>query len=168
MQPKKKPNSESEANRFLREAELLEESGDMKGAFRCFLQAAKLGNNSCMVNVGNFYAAGTGTRKNLKEAACWYKAAYRRGNPSGANNLAVDLRNQGKIREAIAWFNRAMALDSDKNCARIELAKTLILQKRGKQKAVAVLKKVLSSRTRYEEDREEARALLKKIQSAGG
>jgi len=159
---------QDEANRLFSEAEHREEAGDRRGAFVCLLKAAKLGDPSCMVNLGNCYAAGSGTRKNLKEAARWYRAAYRRGHGSGANNLAVDLRNQGDIRGAIAWFERAIAVDWDPNPARLELAKTFLQTRNGGTKAAEVLNKVIASRKGYEEDREEAKALLQAIRDARG
>lgn len=82
------------------EADRYEERGDSKRAFQCFLTAARLGHTGCQVNLGNYYADGKGTKKNLEEAACWYKKAYKNGDCTGALNLGIDRRNEGRIRSA--------------------------------------------------------------------
>jgi len=61
------------------ETERREESGDFSNAFKSLLAGARLGHTSCQVNLGNFYASGKGTRKNLQKPAYWYKRAYRDG-----------------------------------------------------------------------------------------
>jgi hypothetical protein len=113
-----------------------------------------------MVNVGNFYAAGTGTRRDLKEAALWYKRAYRQGLRDGASNLAVDLRNAGNLRGAVAWFRRAVALNDGDAC--IELAKMVQERRHGRSKAEGLLRRALSLSPSDLSDagREEAERLL--------
>jgi TPR repeat protein len=71
-------------------------NSDFRNAFKCFLTAAQLGDTWGQVNLGNFYARGTGVRRSLRRAAYWYKKAYNNGNSCGALNLAIDRRNQGR------------------------------------------------------------------------
>lgn len=86
---------------LVRDAELKEERGDLSGAFRSLSAAAKLGDVGSLINLGNFYSAGKGVRKDLGAAARCYKKAYRKGRSEGALNLAVDLESQGNLRTAI-------------------------------------------------------------------
>lgn len=83
--------------------------------------AAGLGHGSSQRQLGNMYASGRGTRKNLELAAKWYREAFRGGNVSGAFNLAIDKRDSGDRKAAIVWFRRAAARNH--GGAMIELAK---------------------------------------------
>jgi TPR repeat protein len=44
------------------------DNGNLKSAFRLFLAAAKAGDSSCQINLGNFYDEGTGIRRNRSAA----------------------------------------------------------------------------------------------------
>jgi TPR repeat protein len=101
---------------YFDEAYRHEESGDYKRAYAALLTGAKLGDSSCQINLGNAYADGSGVRKNLEEAARWYKKAYRNGERCGALNLAIDRCKQGNIRSAIIWFKKAIALSEGSAC----------------------------------------------------
>ena len=126
---------------LFRQAELKEEAGDFEAAFNLLRKAAQLGHSGAQVNLGNFYASGVGIEKNLDKAAEWYIKAYRQGDSSGANNLAIDLKNQGRTKEAILWFKRAVALrDGD---AAVELAKLLKKQPGGTPAAIKHLRSVI-------------------------
>jgi TPR repeat protein len=60
-------------------------------------------------------------------ALYWYRRAYRRGYRSAANNVGIVYRNEGKPRQALSWFKRAVALkDADAN---VEIAKIHIESK---------------------------------------
>jgi TPR repeat protein len=65
------------------------DEGNFKSAFRLFLAAAKAGDSSCQINVGNYYDAGKGVRRNRSAAMYWYKRAYRRREASAAHNIGV-------------------------------------------------------------------------------
>jgi len=96
--------------RLLSDAERFEESGNYKMAAEMLLRGAKLGSDSCQLNLGNYYADGTGVRRDLGKAAHWYKNAYKNGNSWGAFNLAIDKRNNGDLRSAERWFKKAIAM----------------------------------------------------------
>lgn len=92
----RKTDKTSDTESLFDRADVYEERGDFASAFRCLFRAAELGDSWGQVNVGNFYAAGKGVRKNLDKAAYWYKKAYRGRNSAGALNLAID-RKKGAI-----------------------------------------------------------------------
>ncbi len=162
---RQKPTDYEKAEELFRDAELKEERGDFKGAFKSLLTAARLGDVSSQINLGNFYARGKGVRKDLKEAARWYKKAYRSGRSAGAVNLSVDLQRQGNMRGAIAWLKRAVAMNDGDAC--VQLAK-LYMAKRGGAKTAAALLKTALSLNRSEtsdEAREQAQRMLKSMRT---
>jgi TPR repeat protein len=147
------------------EAERREDNGDLRGAFRCLLQAASNGHAGSQLNLGNYYSSGNGIERDLEEAAKWYRRAYRNGSSAGAANLAIDLRTAGKIRGAIKWIKRAAEMnDGD---AWVELARLLKDRPRGRAAAVEYLKKAVAmSRDDITDDgREEAQELLRELAS---
>jgi len=97
---------------FIRAAKQ-EEKGKFRSAFQLYLAAAKSGDTSCQVNVGNFYDDGTGVRRNRKVALYWYKRAYRRGVASAASNIGVVWRNEKNPKRAVQWFKKAVLLGDD-------------------------------------------------------
>ncbi|MGO8718949.1 MAG: tetratricopeptide repeat protein [Acidobacteriaceae bacterium] len=114
-------NDSRSAEELFRDAELREERGDFRGAFRSLLIAAKKGDILSQLSLGNYYAFGRGVRKDLRESARWHKRVYRNGGLDGALNLSVNLEKQGNTRGAIAWLKRAVAMnDGD---AHVRLAK---------------------------------------------
>ena len=44
------------------------EAGNLKAAFRLYLAAAKAGDSSCQINLGNLYDEGSGVRRNRSAA----------------------------------------------------------------------------------------------------
>jgi TPR repeat protein len=161
-----KPGITPETEKLFSMAERYEERGEFKKAFECLLAAARSGHTGCQVSLGNFYAWGKGVRKNLDKAAHWYKKAYENGDSSGAFNLAIGMKNEGRVRSAIVWFKKAIAMnDGD---ARISLAKIFIDQKGGQKTATALLKPALRmSRENISDDAKiQAESLLKKMAKA--
>jgi uncharacterized protein len=151
------------AEHLFLEAERCEEKGDFRTAFKRLLDAAQLGHAMSQVSLGNFYASGRGVRRSLEKAAYWYKKAYRNGYCDGALNLAIDRRNQGNIRSAVAWLKKAIAM----NCgeAYIELAKIYAARKGGQKAATDLLRRALRmSRGDISDDtKEKAEFLLKQV-----
>jgi tetratricopeptide (TPR) repeat protein len=136
-----------------------EENGDLRSAFRLYLAAAKAGEISCQVNVGNFYDAGTGVRRNRSAAIYWYKRAYRRGDSCAASNIGVMWRNDKKPKRALEWFRKAVRLGDDE--ANLEIAKYYLRNEQDSNKAIQHLKKVCQSNCVTEAGKEEATRLLK-------
>lgn len=162
MTPTKRDKTPDPERLFL-EAERYEEKGDFRNAFMRLSAAAELGHVGSQINLGNFYASGTGARRNLEKAAYWYKKAYRNGDRIGALNLAIDKRNNGNIRSAVTWFKKAIAMNDGAAC--IYLARIYNGQKGGQKAAAALLRRAV----RMSRDdisgaaKEEAESLLKTI-----
>jgi TPR repeat protein len=162
----------SEGERLFNEAYRHEEDGDLMRAFQCLLAGARLGDSGCQINLGNFYASGTGTRKDMAAAALWYRKAYRSGERTGALDLGIDRRNAGRTRSAVIWFKKTISMNDGDAC--IQLAKIYMQQKDGRSAAISLLERVLPmNRADISEDgKEEAKMLLGKISkqdvTAGG
>jgi TPR repeat protein len=156
-----KRDKTSASEGLFHEAERYEEKGDLRNAFKCLLAAAQLGHVSSQINLGNFYASGTGVRRNLEKAAHWYKKAYKRGDNCGALNLAIDRRNQGNIKSAVIWFKKAIAMNCGEAC--IELAKIYKTRRGGQKAAATLLRQALRmSRDNISDSaKEQAESLLK-------
>lgn len=161
-----KRNKTTDTQSLFNAADKFEEKGDFRSAFKCYLTAAQLGDSWGQVNLGNFYAAGTGVRRDLEKAAYWYKKAYRSGNNDGALNLAIDRKKQGNLRSAVLWFKKAIAMNSGEAC--IELAKIYSARKGGQKVAADLLRRALRmSRDNISElAKEKAESLLEEIKEA--
>jgi TPR repeat protein len=91
----------------------LYEEGEYRQAFLAFHRAAKLGDPQAQVNLANMYDAGEGVNQDRERAIHWYKLAIKKGVPEGAYNLAVSYRQQGKIKWARYWFQRAAEMGDE-------------------------------------------------------
>jgi len=140
MSPSKRDKT-PDAETLLNEADKYEEMGDLKKAFKCLLAAAQLGDPWGQVNLGNFYASGTGVRRSLEKAAHWYKKAHKNGNSTAALNLAIDRRNEGHIKSAVIWFKKAIAMNCGEAC--VALAKLYNARRGGQKAAGALLRRAL-------------------------
>jgi TPR repeat protein len=115
----------------------------MRPAFRLFRAAARAGDSGCQVNLGNCYSDGMGVKPNLRWALLWYRRAYRQGDCTAANNIAIVLRDEKKLYPALAWFARAIKRkDADANLHIAEI----YLQLGDQPKALRYLKQVCSAR----------------------
>lgn len=141
-----------------------EEAGNSKAAFRLYLAAAKAGDTSCQINVGNLYDAGSGVRRNRSAAMYWYKRAYRRGDACAAHNIGVMWRNDGNYRRALNWFKRAVRLGDDE--ANLEIAKHYLQVEVNSLKAIPHLEKVCAANRVTEAGLEEARTLLRRARKS--
>lgn len=156
------------ANRRYNEESLLidsmrfEEAGNYRKAASILLRGAKLGSDGCQLNLGNYFANGTGVRKNFERAAHWYKNAYKNGNSWGAFNLAIDMRNHGELRAAERWFKKAISMGH--GGAHLQLAKLYIFQHRNEAAAYELLQQVtkMSRDDASDDEKVEAKALLRK------
>jgi TPR repeat protein len=133
--------------------------GRMKSAFRLMLAAAKLGDIGAQVNVGNYYDAGSGIRRNCSAALYWYKRAYRRGDSCAANNIGVLWRNEKKFQRALYWFFRSVRLGDEE--ANIEIGKHYLYNENNPRKAILYFKRVKPTGWVSEAGAEEAAELLK-------
>jgi tetratricopeptide (TPR) repeat protein len=139
-----------------------EDDGDLKSAFRLMLAAAKLGDIGAQLNVGNYYADGTGVRRNRAAAMYWYKRAYRLGYSCAAHNIGIMWRNENQLRRALAWFKRAVDLgDPESN---LDIGKHYLEKESDPRKAIIYFKRVVKAELVTEAAVEEAGALLRKAQ----
>jgi len=148
------------AHKLSVQAEKLDDTGHYREAFKLLLEAAKLGDTGAQINLGNFYAGGKGTKKNLAEAERWYRKAYKAGSSAGANNLACDRRDSGNIRSAILWFKKAVAMGDGGAC--IELAKIYRARPNHNRQVATLLRRVLRMDVygASEYDKEQAASML--------
>jgi TPR repeat protein len=136
-----------------------DEGGNLRTAFRLMLGAAKLGDIGAQVNVGNYYDAGKGVRRNRIAALYWYKRAYRRGYPTAAHNLGILWQREKEFKRALAWFHRSVELgDQESN---LEIGKHYLHYENDPRKAISYLRKVKPSRWITEASQEEAAKLLR-------
>jgi TPR repeat protein len=155
---------QAELDDLFRRADAQLEKGEFRSAFRLFLTAAKAGDPACQVNLGNLYLVGTGVRPNVDMAVDWYRRAYRKGYSPAANNIAVALRRQGKLKEALAWFERAITKD---DCdANLEAAK-IYIEENEPAKAIPYLKRMRGCKPESltEGSREEGEHLLGQLEN---
>ena len=143
---------------FIRAAKQ-EEQGKIKPAFRLMLAAAKLGDIGAQVNVGNYYDAGSGVRRNRSASLYWYKRAYRRGDSCAASNIGVLWRNEKKFHRALYWFFRSVKLGNEE--ANIEIGKHYLYNEDNPRKAILYFKRVKPTGWVSELGVEEAAKLLK-------
>jgi TPR repeat protein len=143
---------------FIRSGKM-EESGKLRSAFRLLLAGAKAGETGCQLNVGNYYDAGTGVRRNRKAALYWYKRAYRHGMASAAHNIGIVWRNEKSPKRALEWFQKAVRLGDDE--ANLEIAKHYLRNEHNPVKAIPYLRIVVRSKWVTEAGVEEATKLIK-------
>jgi len=138
-------------------------AGDLTSAFRLFLSAAKRGDSSSQINLGNFYSAGIGVKRNRERALYWYRRAYRQGERAAASNIGSLLKGEKQLNQALAWFERAVNLnDGDAN---LEIA-NIYLRRNDKVKAKRYLREVgkASAHDVTDTSKEQAQKLLKRLE----
>ena len=158
-----KRHSQPDLDSLFERASRLWDEGKLQSAFRLFLAAAKAGDSSSQVNLGNFYSDGIGVRPNRVLALHWYRQAYRHGQRCAANNIGIVFRDEQKPKQALAWFERAVKLgDGDAN---LEIAKIYLHSQNDRAKAIRYLEKTLKAKSDdvTEGSREEAQRLLKQL-----
>jgi TPR repeat protein len=141
-----------------------EEKGEFRSAFRCLLSAAKLGDTSSQINLGNYYDAGTVVKRNREAALYWYKRAISKGHFTGANNIGILYRTEGDFDKALFWLKRAVAMGDIE--ANLWIAKVLVEDKKDPKPAMRHLKLVCKAKPYAEvsfDGHREAARLLKKI-----
>jgi TPR repeat protein len=158
LQRSSKQSRKSKTDDLFSLADKLEDSGDLRAAFRLFLAGAKAGDRNCQLNVGNYYDDGKGTRRNRAAGLYWYKRAYRRGDAAAANNIGILWRNEGKSKRALSWFRRAVKMGE--NEANLEIARYYLGNENSPRKAIPYLQRVCRSNRVTEAGAEEAERLL--------
>lgn len=100
-----------------------------------------------------------GIRRNRSKARYWYNRAYRRGDDAAAHNMGILRRNDGKLRLALKWFQKAVGLgDAESN---LDIGKCCLISELNPEKAITYLKQVCGSNSVSWAGAEEAKLLLK-------
>jgi TPR repeat protein len=138
------------------------ERGKVKEAFRLFFTAAKAGDSRAQLNVGYLYDTGQGVSRSRTHAMQWYRKAVQQGEAAAANNIGTIYRDEGRMRLAVRWFEKAAAMgDGD---ALLEMAKLYAGPLEEPAKARKLLVRVRSSKRAAAESRDEAERLLHTIE----
>ena len=92
-------------------AEELYKQGDYARAFKISQSLASQGNATAQSNLGNMYATGEGTPKNIKQAILWWFKAGNQGKAQAQFNLGV-VYGDGKdllrdYKKAVFWYQKA-------------------------------------------------------------
>lgn len=131
----------------------------LKKAFQCFEKAAKLGESSGLIALGNCYDEGHGVRQSREKAlACYTKVWKEHHDSIAAANIATVHRDLGDLRQAFRWYRKAAdtGLDGD---AFVDIGYCLyygIGVKSDKSKAVAAFRLACRSKFITDFGREEA------------
>lgn len=131
----------------------------MRATFRLMLAAAKLGNSSAQINVGNYYDDGRGVQRNRSAALYWFKRAYRRRDFTAAHNIGCVWRREGKPLRSLYWFSRAVELGDEES--NLDIGKHFLHNEKNPRKAIVYFKRVRPTGWVSEAGAEAAARLLK-------
>jgi TPR repeat protein len=134
------------------------ESGDVRRAFELFLALAERGDAIAQLNLGYFFDCGIAVEQDETKALYWYRRAYLKGDPCGANNIGTIYRDRGELRRAAGWFLRAIKGGDDGSA--LTLAQMYLAADVYPDRALKYLKIVTASNTVSESEQEEAARLL--------
>jgi hypothetical protein len=157
-----KPADKASAETPFSDASRLLERGKVEEAFRLFFAAAKAGDSRAQLNVGYLYDTGQGVSRSRTHALQWYRKAVQQGEAAAANNIGTIYRDEGRLRLAVRWFEKAAVMgDGD---ALLEMAKLYAGPLEEPAKARKLLVRVRSSKRAAAESRDEAERLLNTLE----
>jgi TPR repeat protein len=137
------------------------DEGRLEDAFRLFLAAARAGDSGAQINVGHFYDTGKGVSKSRDQAMYWFRRAWRRGEAAAANNIGTLYRDEGRLRLAIRWFEKAVSHGDDG--ALLNMARLYLGPLNDIPRARRLLSRVLSSERVSVDSQEQAERLLHEL-----
>jgi uncharacterized protein len=161
----KKQKAVSKGEALYLRAEILDDRGRFAEAYPLLLKAAKVGDSSSQLMLGNYLSDGRkGVPKDPARAVSWYKRVFAQGSASGAYNLAVHYFQSEDIDEAIRWFERAAGADD--YSAHLALAKIWLHERGSKAKAKKHLNALFDGGLggTSEQERDEARVMLRRFE----
>lgn len=157
-----RPASKRAATSPLAEASRLLERGRVDEAFHLFFEAAKAGDSRAQLSVGYLYDTGQGVARSRTSALAWYRKAVRGDEASAANNIGTIYRDEGRLRLAVRWFEKAAAMgDPD---ALLEVARLYAGPLEEPVKARKLLARVHGSKRTSVDGRKEAERLLRTLE----
>jgi len=138
------------------------ERGRIEEAFHLFFEAAKAGDSRAQLNVGYLYDTGQGVARSRTSALTWYRKAVRGGEAAAANNIGTIYRDEGRLRLAVRWFEKAATMgDGD---ALLEVARLYAGPLEEPAKARKLLARVRTSKRASVDSQEEAARLLRSLE----
>jgi len=140
--------------------------GNAKIAFKLFVKAAKMGDKNAFNTLGFFYDKGIAVEKDNKKAYYWYIRGAAKGNSASCLNLGICFRDNGNIRRAKFWFQKAHALGE--GSAAYELGRIYAQQRRtrkSRKNALHYLTQAMQSNCIFYDEKKEAEKILKQLQS---
>lgn len=159
--------NKDELEKLYNEALELQEQGEVTQAFSMFMQGALAGDPEAQNCVAIAYDSGIGVAMDKAAALEWHRKAWRNGGHSHlANNLALCHADVGNRRQAIYYWQKAIAMGDDS--AGLELAKFLLKSKRptNPEWIIGLVYKATNSNWVSEYEQEEAAELLKELTKA--
>jgi TPR repeat protein len=136
-------STEKESNLF-KEADKEWDAGNLKNAYKLFLECAKEGDTSCQNNLGIFFESGLAVKKDVNKALYWYKKSVKGDAGSAASENIGDLYlKRGNIRRARYWFKKA--IDAGSGDAMLEMAKTYYHARDTKRNRKLAMKYILEA-----------------------
>ena len=149
---------------LFRQGDAAEEAGDFTLAHERFAQCAALGDQAGWERLGYLLDVGYGVSVDKAEAMRCYRMAWRKRSTVAANNIAILYRERGNHRAMFRWFERG-ALEGDGsgyfNMAKCYLNGTGV--RRSLEAAQRCLVIAVGHASIYEDEREEAEALLTEL-----
>ena len=94
-------------------AEKLELQGRDHLAWLARLRAARRGDSSAQLNLGNMYSDGRGVRRSRSKARYWLRKALRGGYAHAANNLGIVHMEGRRFFRAQHWLEKAVSAGDD-------------------------------------------------------
>ncbi len=161
----KKQKAVSKGEALYLSAEILDDRGRFAEAYPLLLNAAKVGDLSSQLMLGNYLSDGRkGVPRNSDRAVYWYKRVFAQGHTSGAYNLAMHYFQLGDIDEAFRWFERAAGAGD--YSAHLALAEIWLRERGSKAKAKKHLNALFDGGPGGTSGQEwdEARAMLRRLE----
>jgi TPR repeat protein len=81
---------------------------DQSAALACYRRAADMGHAKSMNLLGRYLEAGTACEQDLAAAYDWYRQSAEGGDFRGQFSHAAVLADQGRVEDAIWWFEKAL------------------------------------------------------------
>lgn len=144
-------------------ADAMWDARNPRAARRLFKRGAEAGDPNAQFMFGYFLDVGLGGRKDKAAAMRWYRRAHKLGVTGAAHNVAILYREQARGLLSERWFKHSIAggcFDST-----LELGKLYRDVFADPAKALNCFRRMARWRGALPEERDEARALMRALQS---
>lgn len=137
------------------------DDGNYDEAFKMFLSLANTGDIDSMLRVALMYSIGEGCEYDIEKSKYWDMKAASQGSVSALFNLGITFRNNGDVREAKKWFQKA--LNGGEGEAALQLAKMYLISDLEIERVKSYLLQALQVGNLCESSEEEVQLLLKEL-----